>query len=153
MLLENGKVREVRTGTALVLIRRSSACQSCSARGACMTFGSNKRLIEVRDPVGVAEGDDVEIGIKPARVVWASFIVYVLPVTAMILAAMVGMRYAPDGRGDEVAAICAFSALALSALAIFIYDRFRRDRVHELPQIVRVIDSAQADTCEGGEEP
>lgn len=148
MLVETGQVREVMAGRALILIKRASACQSCGARGACLTFGSNERTVEVRDPLGTSVGDRVQIGIPPAQVVWASTLVYILPVIAMIAGAMIGLSIAPEGARDETAAGCSFGALALCFLGLYIVDRLRGVREDKIPIVLRVVDeSADAEVC------
>ena len=155
MLIEDGEVREVGDGRALVLVRQSSACGKCSARGACLTFGSMERTVEVRDPLGTNVGDRVKIGIRPARVVWASLLAYVFPVISMVVGALIGAHVGGAGSRDGGAAIGAFAGLALSFLAVFVIDRVRKGRLVEMPTIVDVEGgpSAGRNAARGGVDP
>lgn len=123
----------------MVSIQRSSSCKACAARGACLTLGSNERSVEVRDPVGVSNGDQVQIGIAPARVIWASTIAYLLPVAAMIGGALLGHELAPEAVEEEVAAATSFGALAVTFGGIYLWDRLLNDRAERMPVVVRVL--------------
>ncbi len=139
MLLETGEVTKIRDERAEIRIKRSSACSSCASRGVCLTFGTNERTVEVIDPVGAVPGDVVEIGIKPARVVWASTVAYIMPVAAMILGAAVGAGFAPEGWTDQGAALAAFLALGLSLGGIWLAGKIRGSRDDQYPVIQRVV--------------
>jgi sigma-E factor negative regulatory protein RseC len=150
MLVETGQVQKVsKPGWAHIVIRRASSCKSCSARGACMTLDGNERSIEVRDPVGAHVGDEVQIGIQPSKVVWASTIAYIFPVFGMIAGAVLGMEIAPEGSQDLFAAGCSFGALALCFAAIWIFDRFIGDREARAPIVLRVVGSPNGETETG----
>ena len=106
--------------------------------------------MEVRDPVGASVGDEVQIGIPPGPVVWASVVVYVFPVVGMLLGAALGLHYAPEGHGDEAAAIGCFGALALCFAVIWVYDRTQKHRKDRTPVVVRVLapgSSASQNAC------
>ncbi len=106
-----------------------------------MTFGTNERSVEVRDPVGVASGDRVEIGIKPSKIVWASTVGYIFPVVAMLAGGFAGHWLAPEGARDTGAAIGTFSLLALSLFSLWLVGKVTGSRDEELPVIVKVLSS------------
>jgi len=139
MLRETGEVREARPGRAVILVRRSSACAACAARGVCLTFGGNERVIEVNDPVGVAAGDQVEIGIKPGRVVWASTVAYIFPVVAMLTGGFTGHALAPPGQEDLAAVIGTFLFLGVSLLGIWLWGKVTGSRDEQDPVVLRVL--------------
>jgi sigma-E factor negative regulatory protein RseC len=144
MLLETGRVESVAQGKATILVQRSSACKSCGARGICLTLGSMERTVEVLDPLGVTVGDEVQIGIPPGPVVWASVVVYVFPVASMLAGALLGMHLAPEGRGDEAAALGCFGALGASLALVWLYDRTQRGNDDRIPSIVRIVGAGPA---------
>lgn len=109
-----------------------------------MSFGSNERTVDVRDPVGASVGDEVQIGIPSGPVIWASIVAYVIPVVGMLIGAVVGYHLGPGGQSDEMAAVGCFGALALCFGAIFLYDRTQRGREDRTPVVVRVLRAAPA---------
>ena len=144
MLVERGRVTKALEGQAEVSILRPSSCASCSARGACMTLGPNERRLEVDDPVGAQVGDEVEIGLPPGRVVWASTIAYLVPVAAMLLGGLIGYGSIGFVSADSGAAIGAFGGLIAAGVGIWIHGRVARRREGAMPKVLRVVAPAAA---------
>ncbi len=61
---------------AIVEMRRHSACGKC---GACWT-GTEAKRFTVRNPQGIGSGNRVIIELPEDGVLWAAFIVYLIPV-------------------------------------------------------------------------
>lgn len=87
---ERGTVVEVRERTALVRLRRSSACAGCAAAGHCHTGrGEGEQLLEARNEVGASAGDAVRVAVSARAVIGASARIYLLPVAGLLAGAAV----------------------------------------------------------------
>ena len=88
---------EVRTGRALVETVRSGSCDQCGARHACGAVGGGREArVWATDPLGVRPGERVVIGIPEGSVLRASLLVYLVPVAALVLGAVLGNALAPS---------------------------------------------------------
>ena len=96
MIEEKGRVIDVNDQEAWVLTVQNSACQSCSARAGCgqrvlsKITGGRARQVRVANTCNLAIGDEVAIGVEENALVRASFLVYLLPLITMIIAAGLG---------------------------------------------------------------
>lgn len=94
MIEENAQVVKVEGDLAWVETRRRSSCGSCDAQRGCGTSALGKVLgqkplhLKVRNSLDVRIGETVVIGLQDAALVRSSLIVYLLPLAAMIFAAL-----------------------------------------------------------------
>ncbi len=108
---------------AQVQFRAGSACEKC---GACMLGGSGIALIKAQNEVGAGVGDVVEVDIRPSQVIWASFLIFILPLVALILGYFVGSYISIKlniGSQQNFGILFAVLLLALSFLGLSFYDR------------------------------
>jgi len=87
---EVGTVIESRGGTARVLVKRNSACDHCPSRYCCASLGGDLKAIDVSNVIGAEKGQKVKIGISPKAVLKASLILYMVPILALIIGAVLG---------------------------------------------------------------
>jgi sigma-E factor negative regulatory protein RseC len=91
---ETGTVTAVSGGMAEVECERRSTCGSCSVHGACGTsllerfFGRKQHVLAAANPVGAEPGDRVVVGIREGVMLQAAFTAYLVPLLAMMLAAL-----------------------------------------------------------------
>jgi sigma-E factor negative regulatory protein RseC len=91
MLEEVGVVVRVEGEMAVVKTRRSSMCDGCHSGGFCKALvGGSDMEVAARNGVGAKLGDEVRITIASKTFLKASFLVYMVPVTALILGALLG---------------------------------------------------------------
>ena len=85
MLEETGVVVEqVSPDRVRIKVSRSAACEGCAAAGACQGMASGKEmLVEARDNVGVKVGQQVVLAIREKTLLWASFLIYILPLVGL----------------------------------------------------------------------
>ncbi len=117
MIEETARVLETRPGRALVATVRSSACEGCTARGACAPLGGGREArVWVDDPLGVSPGDRVVVAVPEAAVLRASLWVYLVPVLALVAGAVAGSRLGPalGLSPDAGAALLGLGAMALA---------------------------------------
>ncbi len=100
MLTEMGVVEKASDREAVILVERSSACEQCRSRGACEVLSGRTMRIEVLNELGAVEGDRVEITLPAASFLKLSFLVYLLPVAALVAGAYGGNLWA-DGRVED----------------------------------------------------
>lgn len=99
---------------ALLEVQSQSPCGQCRVAGHCGTsvlrrwFGRRDKPIRVRNHLGLKAGEQAVIGIRESGLLEASFLVYLLPVITMALAASTG---AARGSGDGVVALCSIFGL------------------------------------------
>ena len=82
-MLNRGKVVSVEGTTARVELKLTS-CERCPLHGLCQP-NANKMVVEVKDTVGVNEGDTVLVEVDPKGTWLASLLLFVLPVVAFIV--------------------------------------------------------------------
>jgi sigma-E factor negative regulatory protein RseC len=95
---EVGTVIESRGGAARVLVKRNSACDHCPSRSCCASVGGDLKGVDVSNGMGAREGQRVKIGISPKAVLKASFILYMVPILALIIGAVLGNYLGPQHR-------------------------------------------------------
>lgn len=115
-MLERGTVVSATGGTVDVAIEPSEACETC---GACAEGAGGKRLLEgVVDAHRAAVGDTVEIETPLRARRRAQWLVYVVPVVAIVTGYLAGFllgtwaEFAPDAVGALVAIVAGVAALA-----------------------------------------
>jgi sigma-E factor negative regulatory protein RseC len=92
MLTRTGVVKAVQGHLAVVITRMEPECESCTAKDACLTMGGGGADAEVkaRNTVGAEVGDIVTISLRGSSLVKASFLVYMLPILALIGGSLIG---------------------------------------------------------------
>ncbi|MEW6764828.1 MAG: SoxR reducing system RseC family protein [Pseudomonadota bacterium] len=120
MLEARGRVVAIEAGRAWVESARESACGSCSSKGHCGTalfgdaltgVGQVSRVLAV-DPIGVAVGDEVVLGLPEEGMLRASLLMYGMPISGLI-----GGLAVAQPLGDGVALLVGVCAL-LGGLAL-----------------------------------
>jgi sigma-E factor negative regulatory protein RseC len=125
----------------VVLVNRSSACEGCGAKGACHAFGGGRDAkVSVENKIGAKAGDLVEIGIEEASLLKASFLVYIVPIIALLLGAAVGQSLSDEiGIAKEgAAAFGGLLALIGSLIVIRLLDPVFRKYRSMRPRIIRI---------------
>ena len=96
MLEEVGVVLRVEGEMAVVKTKRSSICDGCHSGGFCNPLvGGSDMKVAARNEVGAKVGDEVMVTVASKTFLKASFLVYVVPVTALILGALLGTKLGP----------------------------------------------------------
>jgi sigma-E factor negative regulatory protein RseC len=119
MMEEQGTVVAREDGTVWVKTTRRSACHGCGQGAGCGTsllgrlFSSRPNVLALDDPLGVAVGDQVVIGIPDTLLVRASLAAYVLPLVTLVAAAGTAEWL---GAADLVVALAGIAGLAAGLL-------------------------------------
>jgi sigma-E factor negative regulatory protein RseC len=125
MLKETGVVEKASPETAVVLVERSSACEQCRSRGACQVFSGRTLRVEVPNELGAEEGDRVEVSLPGASVLKVSFLVYLVPVAALVIGAYLGNLWVEGTVEDPTPYALAAGILAMVG-AFLLVKRFER---------------------------
>lgn len=133
---QEGIVLEVVGDMAKVKTSRHNDCENC---GACP--GNSAMVLEALNPVGAKPGQRVAIEVQEVNMLKAAFIVYILPLIAVFIGAVLGGMLA-QRLGNEslwfqvTGGIVAF---VLSVVYIKYFDSAARMDVKMQPIIVRIL--------------
>jgi sigma-E factor negative regulatory protein RseC len=96
MLEEAGVIVRVEGELAIVKTKRSSMCDGCHSGGFCKALGGGSEMeVAARNEVGANVGDEVKVTVASKTFLKASFLVYMVPVAALILGALLGTEVGP----------------------------------------------------------
>jgi sigma-E factor negative regulatory protein RseC len=141
MATEEGIVTKVDGALAEVRTMKSAACEACSAKGFCHD-GGREMTVSVLNTVQARPGDRVRLEIATGAFVKVMFLLYIVPVLALLVGALAGLALSGDGAAAP-------GALAGFVLAVsFIRARGRRmgGMAAYQPRIARILErGAQID--------
>ena len=101
MIKENGVVTRADSSTAWVKTIRTEACESCASKDSCGTSGSFEEvIITVKNTINVEKGDSVIVGLETRPMLLLTFFLYVFPVIALTVGAIIGDKIAPSLHKD-----------------------------------------------------
>lgn len=90
---EIATIIETRGTMAKVRVQSSSSCTQCPSRSSCRSLGEGVREVEVINRVGAKVGQRVKIGVSPKALLKASFILYIIPILALLVGATLGASF------------------------------------------------------------
>lgn len=144
MIEQNATVLSVAGHRAVVSARGSSGCGACASGGGCgvgvlgRLFGGRSSELEAEAPFPVEAGDEVVIGLREDALLRGSLWVYLVPLVAFILGAVVGQTVADNiGAGEGFAIIGALAGGLAGARLAAAHARARRDDSLYRPVILR----------------
>ncbi|NIQ96778.1 MAG: SoxR reducing system RseC family protein [Desulfuromonadales bacterium] len=124
MMEEVGTVIELKgKHIALVMCEKSSTCKNCASMESCKVSEDNRSMVvESHNVIGAEVGDRVRLAISSKKFLSSSFLVYIVPLVALIVGAVVGevvgTRFAQGVNPDLLAAIFGVAFLVGSFLII-----------------------------------
>jgi sigma-E factor negative regulatory protein RseC len=125
---EFGEILSVEGRTARVKMKRSSQCASCSCAGLCSPFGKEWMVVTADNALGAGVGQKVRVAYQVEGEVKASFILYIIPVLALLLGALIGTLFDPFNHTDFSAVAVGLSFVAISFLLIKKYAAWKYGR-------------------------
>lgn len=96
MILETGVVVDLFAGGVVVETHRAGGCQSCSSRAGCgvgalqQVFGRHRHQVTAFTNLSLRIGDQVQLALPASVLVEASLLMYLLPLIALLVGAVVG---------------------------------------------------------------
>lgn len=127
---EEGEVTAVHGDTTIVKVRSSRSCEKCRL---CTRISDTEMIVQAYTVKPVRVGDRVILGFRPGIIVKSAFILYLIPLFAMIVGYYVGKllfhSYAPSGKEELFPALLSLVFLFSSFIPIRLYDkRKEKDR-------------------------
>lgn len=146
---ENGTVIELKgRNIAMVLCRKSSFCEHCASMESCQVGDDNtSKVVEAHNLVGANVGDRVKLNVSTKTFLQSSFIVYIVPLLALLAGAIAGqligtrMHAGPDP--NLLSAIFGTACMVGSFLLIKIGSR-ALPREYYMPKIVGLVSAEDA---------
>lgn len=137
---EMGVVLELKGTQAKIGIQRSDACDKC---GACRFADRNQQMVlTVDNAIDAKIGDEVQIELGNGGLLSATFIIYVIPLIALLLGVALGYWLAGifgAQSGDIYGAIGGIGLAALSFGIIRLLEPHIKKSKRYIPTIKRVI--------------
>jgi len=143
--IETGTVREVSGSMVLVECEPINFCGSCAAECRLAPDTGKKRRIWIENRIGAKTGDLVSFRMRGGGIVFASSVLYFVPVVMLISGAMAGsVISAGIGIDTDLGSILGgMTGIVLSiAFAAFI-SRFISGKKAFIPELVGVIAGAE----------
>lgn len=114
-----GIVEKTENDIAVVRIKRASACgENCaSCKGGCTP---TEQTVTAKNTVGAKTGDNVIISLETHDVLFAAFLVYILPLIVLFAVYMICTVLK---KSEVTAAVCGVFAMLFSLIAARIFDR------------------------------
>jgi sigma-E factor negative regulatory protein RseC len=142
MIEEEGIVIETTGGLAKVAILAKSACEKCASSEVCHPQGEDS-FMEASNPLGAKKGQKVKVVVAPQVYLKASIILYGIPMTVFVTAAIIGKNLAQKFSGEAHSDLWAFlSGMALMVVSFFFLRRYNKkvERTQEYkPVIVEIL--------------
>jgi sigma-E factor negative regulatory protein RseC len=141
MIEEEGIVVEVTGDSAKVSITAKSACEKCSASAVC--HPGEQEYMEAANPLGARKGQKVKVALAPQVYLKASIILYGIPMTVFVVAAIfgknLGQRYGTEANSDLWAFITGSACMMISFFFIRMYNKKIEKTQEYKPVIVEII--------------
>ena len=109
-----GAVKRIKGQYAEVEVKRSTACESCSAAHVCPS-GRKDAVVRARNDAGAAVGDRVRLETPSGSVLKYAFAVFVFPLLLALAAFLAVSAFA----GETAAILSALGGFALAFLIVF----------------------------------
>ena len=139
MEAEIGRVVEVCAGSARVEVSQSSFCAHCEAASSCVPGSGGKRIIEVLDPLGVTVDQRVRIELSSGKLLWASFLAYLVPLLFLFAGAVLGFYSARSTMRELWGGLGAIAGLAAGLLVSRLLGQYLGRRGKLAPIITAVV--------------
>jgi sigma-E factor negative regulatory protein RseC len=140
---ETGLVKKIVNNKILVECEAVNMCNNCMENERCSISGdSKKRELWIDNAAGVAVGDRILFNIKESGLIYASVLLYVIPIVFLFLGMIIGYKLHSFLNIDaELSSIIfGFSGLIVSFLFIKIYSVFILHKERFKPIFIKRID-------------
>ncbi|HHX75027.1 MAG TPA: SoxR reducing system RseC family protein [Firmicutes bacterium] len=117
-----GLVVEVKDDKAIVAIRRHDVCAKCGGCGVAVS-GKGETHLEALNQANAAVGQTVRVVSDTAQVLKASFMVYIVPMLALLIGLYAGQQLGPSAGIPRLDIVLGVVFLFVSYLLIRKYDR------------------------------
>ena len=145
MIEERARVVAVRNDQLLLEAQTQSACGGCEARQGCGTsvlskwVGRRFTRFQAKNTVNARVGDEVVVGLAEEAMLKGSVLVYLMPLLAMIVMAVLADSLIPFDAAvrDLLVLIAAFAGFLLMLVVSRLFLSSRRNRSQLQPVVIR----------------
>lgn len=150
MITEEGIVQQLAATRAFILINRTSACAGCHSKSACLPSENKEMIVEAINDINAQVGDRVQVSVPTTSLLKATFLVYFVPVLALIAGAITGSNVAPAMQLDSTLAsvACGFLAMAIVFGAVKWFDRGANAKAQYWPRVTRILPAPEFQSCD-----
>lgn len=146
MITEIGTVQEIKKTYAVIKVQKSSACAQCSSRETC-DISNRDMTIEVINDIQAKKGDLVKLTMPEGTLLKASFLVYLLPVIALLAGAFSGKALAAAMDINQTLASLGGGFLLMGIVFYLLIRRHRSEEYQKRyrPRMTRILYEAPPD--------
>ena len=138
----HGVVVECKGDIAVIRAQRTTACDSCASKDACIGSEGVDMLIEALNDVGAKPGEHVAFTVGSASVLKAGLLLYLVPalcfIAGIVLGRIAAKKIFPAQNPDLVSGLLGAAFLVCAFLGIKHYGRFAQDDNSCKPHVLRV---------------
>ncbi|MCF8086183.1 MAG: SoxR reducing system RseC family protein [Desulfohalobiaceae bacterium] len=148
---EQGMVLEhTGDGQAKIKVSRRAACRMCSLNESCCEpMGHENMVLVARNDPGARVGQEVQVEFEAVSRGKAMGVLYMIPLAALLIGAILGYNLELFGSRDASAALFGLAFLVASFFGISFYNKATWAREARLqPRIVRILSSRAMKTSE-----
>ncbi len=144
MIKEYGLVVEIKSDQAFVQTVSKTSCSSCQVNSSCGTgliskaFGEKSFITPMLNSVNSQVGDEVEVGIPENLVVKFSLLVYLLPLSCMILVTLIAQFLLPNFQ-ETFLILTAFISLILGFFVVKLLEQKTSKNSKLEPVLLRIV--------------
>jgi len=121
---------------AKVKVGRHNECKNC---GACP--GDSSVVIEAKNSIGAKTGQRIAFEMKETNMLMAAFVVYILPLIAVVIGVLVGQviaeKFGFSVRGFQIGG--GILTFVLSIINIKVFDNYSHNNDKMQPVITRIL--------------
>jgi sigma-E factor negative regulatory protein RseC len=144
MLEEVGVVVRIEGNLAVVKTKRNSMCDGCHSGGFCRALGGGSDMeVAARNETGAEVGDEVRVVVPSKTFLKASFLIYMVPVTALILGALLGRAVGPfisqEGNPEFISVVFGLMLFVLSFFVMRVWTGRIKGREEYAPVISEIV--------------
>ncbi len=139
MLVETGRVTKIERDKVIIEVEKNSGCAECHV-GCVADLDKSVRLVEANNPLGADVNQYVQVSIPNDSVLRASFVVYIIPLAALIAGTLLG-RYLGTRTGvkDIFEIFVGFACLGLSFFFVRYYNNIFKRQLKNQPVITKIV--------------
>jgi sigma-E factor negative regulatory protein RseC len=127
----------------------SAACEGCSSRGSCHAVGKERNRVKVINPLDARVGDAVVISFQTSSLLKALFMLYMVPILALLAGACAGNWLIAPLWGKDPSVVSAATAFIFFAAAVWLAKQMAgkmEQKDSYKPKITRIAGRAPAKT-------
>ena len=138
---ETGEVIHLLPGNRVkVKIPMGASCGACDNKDLCEPFGRDYMVVEASNPLRARPGQVVQVSFTPEKSTKALLLLYILPLAALILGAMLGHQLALFGAQNLSSAILSLGFVALTFTGIrFFTQRSYAEHPEKQPRVSKIV--------------